>query len=90
MSHSCLSKCYIGREKASYIVRLSARVGLIFESHCAYSKIGPLPSLGHTYTADGGGGGIFGRVYCYAYYYVHVWAIPTYIIYRLYDNWGQV
>ena len=41
-----LGECYIGGEK---IVWLSVRGGLIFEAHCAYSKVSPLPSLDHVY-----------------------------------------
>ena len=35
--------------------------GLIFEVSCAYSKISPLPSLGHMSTAEKKGGGAYFR-----------------------------
>ena len=33
--------------------------GLIFEASCAYSKISPLPDLGHVYCRKRGGGAYF-------------------------------
>ena len=44
--------------------------GLIFEAHCAYSKISPSPVWGMSTGEKGGGGVIFGRVWYYSEFFI--------------------
>ena len=52
--HRCLSECYIDGENL-VSKAISARGGLIFEVHCAYSKTSPLPCWARSTVEKGGG-----------------------------------